>query len=691
VATPYADAISSLRGADTMLRIVQALGKCDLRRVSMWSRDFNKSTIFSKLIRATFPVEDDTVDSVAVQIRASGIPAERWAEVALFAPHWSRHIEQALGWTGLEDGVWWIHAHTKSSDWSVNDEMRTAWAAQIAERTPLQSADLVDGAVNVALFHKCYEKLTQKRWEMLYDSAKFASTGSGHARAKLFSDAMLGRVKKKELLARINPKRHQDSLRALGLLPLDPKAAEKDVLERYQFIQEFIRQSRQFGSMRQTSEKRAARIALENLARTAGYADPIRLEWAMEARAVEDMKDGCISVKAGDVTVSLFVDAFGETELKIEKSGKLLKTLPDALKKNEAIQELRERKTSIKRQLSRMKKSLEELMNRGEKFTAAELLQFMRHPLLAPMIKNLVLIGEGIAGYPENGGKTLENYAGKHEPVKKNESLRIAHAFDLFKSKQWHQWQRECVRRERLQPFKQVFREIYPLTDAERRDATLSRRYAGHQVNPRQALALLSSRGWISNPDEGVRKTFHDLGIVASIGILFDVGTPAEIKGVTVETVQFFKRGDWHPLELSKIPPLAFSETMRDVDLVVSVAHRGGLDPEASASSIEMRSALLNETLQVLKIGNVKLKNSHAIVRGKLGEYSVHLGSGVVHLMPGGSLCIIPVHAAHRGRLFLPFADNDPKTAEVLSKVLMLSRDEELKDPDILSQIRRKS
>jgi hypothetical protein len=44
--------------------------------------------------------------------------------------------------------------------------------------------------------------------------------------------------------------------------------------------------------------------------------------------------------------------------------------------------------------------------------------------------------------------------------------------------------------------------------------------------------------------------------------------------------------------------------------------------------------------------------------------------------------------AQHRGRLFLPFADDDPKTAEVVSKALMLARDHEIKDPTILEQLR---
>jgi hypothetical protein len=56
--------------------------------------------------------------------------------------------------------------------------------------------------------------------------------------------------------------------------------------------------------------------------------------------------------------------------------------------------------------------------------------------------------------------------------------------------------------------------------------------------------------------------------------------------------------------------------------------------------------------------------------------------------MPGGALCIVAVHAQQRGRIFLPFADDDPRTAEVISKVMLLARDWEIQDPIILEQIR---
>jgi hypothetical protein len=112
---------------------------------------------------------------------------------------------------------------------------------------------------------------------------------------------------------------------------------------------------------------------------------------------------------------------------------------------------------------------------------------------------------------------------------------------------------------------------------------------------------------------------------------------------------------------------------MRDVDLMVSVAHRGGVDLEAAASTVDMRAALLRETLRLLRIHNVRLAERYALVDEKLGAYNVHLGSGAVHRQPGGSLCIISVHPQYRGRLFLPFTNDDLKTAKIVSKVVLLS------------------
>ncbi len=49
-------------------------------------------------------------------------------------------------------------------------------------------------------------------------------------------------------------------------------------------------------------------------------------------------------------------------------------------------------------------------------------------------------------------------------------------------------------------------------------------------------------------------------------------------------------------MPLADVPPVIFSEVMRDLDLVVSVTHVGGVDPEATQSTVAVRSSLLEET-----------------------------------------------------------------------------------------------
>lgn len=681
--------LSTIHGIQNLVAVLRALGKRNFTRG--YARDNDSTeTVFSHLARCSFPLPSETPAEFSKQLAAALIPEQRLVELALYAPQWATHVEHALGWKNLVEGVWWIHAHTKGMDWTVDEEIRELWKADLSQRTALTSEELLEGAVDVAWFRRVHGDLGEKRWAMLDEAAKYASTGSGHARARLFADAMLERVKKKELLTRTKHKRHQDAVRALGLLPLaEGKSREADLLERYKVMQEFIRTSRQFGSQRQASEKRAAQIGQENLARTAGYPDPLRLQWAMEARAVADLADGPISVTADGLTVSLGIDSWGEIEFTITKDGKALTDIPPKLKKDKRIAALRERKTELKRQASRIRIALEQFMCRGECVTGAELQDLMKHPLLAPMLGGLVLAGDGILGYPINAGKGLEDYAGNKDALKRDEKVRIAHPVDLLPAAKWHAWQKDCFAKERIQPFKQVFRELYTLTKPEKDEGTRSRRYAGHQVHPRKAMALLGARGWVHHPEEGVRKTYHNEGVTAWIEFDEPFYTPAEIEGLTLEEVHFTQRGgDRKALKLTNLSPRLFSETMRDLDLVVSVAHRGGVDPEASASTLEMRAALVKETCALLRLPNVRIKDNSVLIKGELGEYSVHLGSAIARKIPGETLFIVAVQAQHRGRLFLPFADNDPRTAEVISKVLLLARDKEIRDPSIVSQIR---
>jgi Family of unknown function (DUF5724)/Domain of unknown function (DUF4132) len=684
-ATNAALCIGAVEGIPTVVKLLQALETAGLKRTSGWG-DRGKGATISQLMRYSFSLLGETPVEFARQVRAAKISDEKLIQLAFFAPQWVNYIQHCVDIPGFADGVWWIQAHTKDS--SVPADARDVYIAQIGERTPLSEESLRDGAVDVEWFQHAYATLGAANWKRFDGAAQYACSGAGHQRAKQFASAMLGELNRQELIDRVVKKRHQDSVRALGLCPLDTgKKREPDILNRYQLYQEFFRTSKQFGSQRRASEKLAVEIGMENLARTAGFADPQRLQWAMEAVAIADLVEKPQIITVEETTIALSITAQGTPEITITKAGKALKAVPAKLKKNPDIEALIDRKQDIVKQASRMRISLEQAMDRGDAFTSAELQQLAQHPVLAPMLRQLVLIADTPnpdIGYLNPNGTELVN---PHGTVTISAAkLRIAHPHDLLLTKEWHLWQQECFASERQQPFKQVFRELYVVTSGEQ-TKTGSKRYEGHQVNPRQAIALFGQRGWLSSLGEGVRRTFHREGLIATVSFANGYYTPMDVEGLTIDRLNFYKRDDSKSIPLAEIPPRIFSEVMRDLDLVVSVAHIGGVDPEASASTVEMRSSILRETCRLMKLNNVQIQGSHALIKGEIGTYSVHLGSAIVHRQPGGSICILPVSSQHRGRLFLPFVDDDPKTAEIMSKVLLLAKDKEIQDPTILEQI----
>jgi hypothetical protein len=316
----------------------------------------------------------------------------------------------------------------------------------------------------------------------------------------------------------------------------------------------------------------------------------------------------------------------------------------------------------------------------------AEIQNLFEHPIISKHLKKLVFISnDDKIGFFIEGN--LVTALGEIISLNEKQTFRIAHGYDLHKNSVWTDYQSYCFDNKLQQPFKQVFRELYVPTPDELKEKSISRRYAGHQVQPNQTLALLKTRGWKVDYEEGLQKVFHKEGYQVKMYAMADWFSPADVESPTLETIEFHSLKDYKNIAFEDVNPRIFSEVMRDIDLVVSVAHVGGVDPEASHSSIEMRAVLLRETLRLFKIKNVEIKQNHAIVKGKMGEYSIHLGSAVVHQLPGKYLSVLPIHSQHRGRLFLPFADDDPKSAEVMSKVLLFAKDDEIQDPTILSQI----
>ncbi len=679
--------IKRIEGIENLVKVLKALGKLKLdRNTWYWSKDDSKKSTLSHLLKVSFPKESDSVDTLKEKLATTNIPVMRLVEVAMYAPQWIPIIEQYLGWQGLASGCYYFQAHT--SDIEKKKE------SLFAKYTPISVDDLQNGAFDVDWFKSSYTQLGEENFNLLYESAKYISDGAKHSRARKFADATLGRIAIEDTEKAILDKRNQDLVKSYGLIPV-AKNGEKDILHRYKFLQDFLKTSKQFGAGRRASEATSVSIALENLARNAGYSDATRLTWTMETKLIQESASFFAPKEIGDITVYIRIDENGKSEIVYEKDGKKLKSLPAKYKKDTYIEDLKQTHNNLKGQYVRSKKMLEEAMEDEVTFHSEEISNLLENNLIiSPLLRNLVFKAGEEVGYFENeklivlyASDKNGNYERKTIDIPKDTSLKIAHPLDLYNSNKWHIYQKDLFARQIKQPFKQVFRELY-LKTADELGKTNSLRYAGHQIQPQKTIGLLKTRRWVVDPEEGLQKVYYKENIIAKIYALADWFSPSEIEAPTLEWVCFYERKTLKEIKIDDIPDIIFSEVMRDVDLAVSVAYVGGVDPQTSHSTVQMRKAIISFNLELFKLENVTFSDNFAIISGKRADYTIHLGSGIIHQKAGSVINVLPVHSQQRGKLFLPFIDEDPKTAEIISKIVLFAQDTKIKDPSILEQIK---
>ncbi len=676
--------IQAVHGMDRLVEILKALGNETFDRSGYCysGHQISKKQSLSHLLSVCYPDEDDNSEKFAELMKSVKLSDSRLFEIAMFAPQWIDIIEDYLKIDGFKSGCYYFMAHTAES---ISDKRQ----AIIAKYTPLTNEELNGGCFDVKWFNEVYEILGDKMFNKIYKSAKYISSSNMHTRARKYADAALGKMNIEETESLIEDKRNKDLLMSLAIIPSTDKS---DILQRYEFIQNFLKESRQFGAQRRASESSAVGYALKNLAVTAGYSDETRLTLSMETELVRSNGSYFEKNKIGDYDVWIAIDNSGNSVLKFEKGGKPLKSAPAAIKKNEEFISIKTFCDKLKQQYRRTVKMFEAAMEERDLFTFSELLMLCENPVTRAITENLVFVMdevEFVSGFVTNDG--LADHNGNINTVDNSVKLRVAHPFDLYKNNVWPQYQQRIMEHGekdgRKQPFRQVFRELYVKLDEEL-DKDISRIFAGYQIQTKRTVGALKSRRWIADYEDGLQKVYYKDNIIAEIYAVADWFSPSDIEAPTLEGVTFTDRKTYQKIKIKDIPDIVYSEIMRDVDLAVSVAHAGGVDPETSHSTIEMRKVIIDFNIRLFGIKNVTMEKNHAFIDGKYGRYTIHLGSGVIHLMGGHQINVTAVSSGKKSKIFLPFIDEDPKTAEIMTKIITFSQDNKIKDPFIMEQIK---
>ena len=374
--------------------------------------------------------------------------------------------------------------------------------------------------------------------------------------------------------------------------------------------------------------------------------------------------------------------------------------------------------------------------------------RYLAQPVVASVARRLIWVFSWDEGntsvYALPYGDSFVNAHGEHLKIPEHAEVHLWHPLESSVD-EILAWRTRLETHEIRQPWKQAHREVYLLTDAERATETYSNRFAAHILKQHQFNQLCALRGWANRlrlmvddeyppatlelPAWGLRAEYWIEGVGDDYGV--DTTEAGSYLRLTTDQVRFHRLGDaqntahaggggyrpsWRfpiaaqPLALADVPPLVFSEVMRDVDLFVGVSSVGN-DPtwqdggpegrfrdywhaysfgdlEESAKS---RKEVLTQLLPRLKIRDrAHIEGRFLKVRGDLRSYKIHLGSSNILMEPNDQyLCIVPdARLNKRGaNVFLPF-EGDRTLSLILSKAFLLAEDKTIKDEIINRQIR---
>jgi hypothetical protein len=468
--------------------------------------------------------------------------------------------------------------------------------------------------------------------------------------------------------------------------------------------------------------------ALEAASAAAGISPSELLELAVPTNGLD--ATGRREVAVADHTAVLTIEGDGVSLTWRAPDGRVSSNVPTALaEQRAAVAAVKDEAKELRKALGLERGRVEDLFTEGREWAIADWrARYLDHPVTGSIARRLIWAflpgGEAarrIAAMPDGDGFT--DAAGRQVEVGLDDRVRPWHPIDADET-EIAAWRGRLVERQIRQPFKQAFREVYLLTPAEELTELYSNRFAAHILSYPQARALMTTRRWGSNflgpfdggfhgiakrefPTHGIRAEFWHDAIEDQMERF-----RTSVEHCSTDQLRFLRVGRVDDLmPLRDVPPILFSEAMRDVDLFVSVTsvgadrvwQDGGLvganrfagywgaswDQPLTATAAVRRDALARMLPGLAIADRLELEDRWLVVRGELRSYKIHLGSGNILMLPADTyLCIVPARGGPPDTVFLPF-DDDPTLSVILSKAFLLAMDAKIADRSITAQIKR--
>ncbi|WP_406272971.1 DUF4132 domain-containing protein [Nocardia sp. NBC_00881] len=320
---------------------------------------------------------------------------------------------------------------------------------------------------------------------------------------------------------------------------------------------------------------------------------------------------GRAAYKLGEATAIVEIEGTHAVLRWQNAAGNMVKSAPAAVGRD-CAGELKELRTTVKdidTMLTSQRTRLERLFLAPRTWTFdvwREL--YLDHPLVGALARRLLWDIDGTTiGYADGQLRTVLG-----DPITDGSQVRLWHPIGRA-NEEILAWRARLDSLGITQSFEQAHREVYRLTDAERRTASHSNRFAAHILRQHQFHALATLHGWrnklrlpVDDEAPPATRELPEWGLRAEYWIEGrddeeedDTGSPS-YRYVYGDQIRFYpidapvvtahmSDGDYgmrlragvvpvEPVPLETVPPLVLSEIFRDVALFVGVSTVGN-DP----------------------------------------------------------------------------------------------------------------
>lgn len=274
------------------------------------------------------------------------------------------------------------------------------------------------------------------------------------------------------------------------------------------------------------------------------------------------------------------IDTSDGVRLAAARDGTRLKALPAAVRQSGDLAWMEIALEAARQHYRDTRALLEAAMIEQIPLSAEDLALLALDPVGRSLLGSLLVEIDGVVGRPLLDEWLMETAEG--DLMRLSAPAAVAHPVRLEAQGslgRWNQWLNRVPMR---QPFKQIRREVYYPNTQDRAAGCSSDRFAGETVRWDQSRALLEGRGWTRVTKNAAEKVYRRAKLTAYLEFRTPAARGFSKEDVVLSRIYFLPAGESavnraRPgIRLDDVPPILFSETLRDAGLVASVARPPG-------------------------------------------------------------------------------------------------------------------